>query len=354
MLSGRNWKSSCVKSFEPGKVGPDWPCMLMTYGLIIVPTIFFIINIAIVIHAGLVVFACFTVTALLIAFSMTACSDPGVIYTKPPVGITVTVTPTTSRGEAIHPSSSNTMGISLITNQDASILPEQQQLQQQLQQLQPSSDIEENRGHDRDPVLAEDGDGLYEGDVPEGVSVTSSNTGLLHTSTNNTNTNVHDNTNTSDNNTNTLVMEIECSLCHMNRPRSAHHCYDCGVCVDELDHHCPWTGKCIGRKTLQSFYIFLWLLALHVLFVLGVFMYAVTSVDTDFDLFINSPKRGRLRGFGKNKKVRLKRFFQSKKDCAWISPSFPFPDRKDQRRYHIPSLSRLFVKSGCFHIKELD
>ena len=37
---------------------------------------------------------------------------------------------------------------------------------------------------------------------------------------------------------------ISCGVCEMKRPVTASHCYDCGVCVDELDHHCPWTGEC--------------------------------------------------------------------------------------------------------------
>ena len=32
---------------------------------------------------------------------------------------------------------------------------------------------------------------------------------------------------------------IECGRCHIDRPRDASHCYDCGVCVKKLDHHCP-------------------------------------------------------------------------------------------------------------------
>ena len=35
------------------------------------------------------------------------------------------------------------------------------------------------------------------------------------------------------------------------------HCMDCGVCVEGYDHHCPWTGKCIGRKTIKYFYTFI-------------------------------------------------------------------------------------------------
>jgi palmitoyltransferase ZDHHC9/14/18 len=48
-----------------------------------------------------------------------------------------------------------------------------------------------------------------------------------------------------------------CTLCNVVRPPGVTHCYDCDVCVEELDHHCPWTGKCIGKKNLRCFHLFL-------------------------------------------------------------------------------------------------
>lgn len=43
------------------------------------------------------------------------------------------------------------------------------------------------------------------------------------------------------------------------------HCERCGVCyvqvghcslsLSQLDHHCPWMGKCIARNNLVLFYI---------------------------------------------------------------------------------------------------
>ena len=59
-----------------------------------------------------------------------------------------------------------------------------------------------------------------------------------------------------------------CSHCNVLRPPGAVHCHDCKVCVLELDHHCPWTGKCIGKRNLQYFYAFLCTLCTH----LGVVM----------------------------------------------------------------------------------
>ena len=49
---------------------------------------------------------------------------------------------------------------------------------------------------------------------------------------------------------------IECNIWE-RIDRGISHCDECGVCVEGYDHHCPWTGKCIGRKTIYYFYTFL-------------------------------------------------------------------------------------------------
>ena len=43
-----------------------------------------------------------------------------------------------------------------------------------------------------------------------------------------------------------------CTTCKMyvNRERKTMHCSDCNICIEGYDHHCPWTGKCIGRNNL--------------------------------------------------------------------------------------------------------
>ena len=42
----------------------------------------------------------------------------------------------------------------------------------------------------------------------------------------------------------------------------AMHCMDCRVCIEEYDHHCPWTGKCIGKRNVRYFYAWLFFLVL--------------------------------------------------------------------------------------------
>ena len=68
-----------------------------------------------------------------------------------------------------------------------------------------------------------------------------------------------------------------CTICKMwvNREKRAYHCADCNICVEGLDHHCPWTGKCIGSKNIISFYIFIF----SIFALIGHFVLAMTTID---------------------------------------------------------------------------
>ena len=50
-----------------------------------------------------------------------------------------------------------------------------------------------------------------------------------------------------------------CSQCQffIKKSNYAHHCLDCDICIENHDHHCPWTGHCIGKNNYYSFYIFI-------------------------------------------------------------------------------------------------
>ena len=61
-------------------VGPEWPCMVITNVLIIVPTYFFIQDIASDLGVVVMVIALVSCVTLLVTFAATACSDPGIIY----------------------------------------------------------------------------------------------------------------------------------------------------------------------------------------------------------------------------------------------------------------------------------
>ena len=50
-----------------------------------------------------------------------------------------------------------------------------------------------------------------------------------------------------------------CSVCkfYVKKRTDASHCDDCGICIEGLDHHCPWTSHCIGKNNVVAFYIFI-------------------------------------------------------------------------------------------------
>ncbi len=49
---------------------------------------------------------------------------------------------------------------------------------------------------------------------------------------------------------------MSCSKCLTNLEDRVQHCADCDVCIEGLDHHCIWTGKCIGRGNYVAFILF--------------------------------------------------------------------------------------------------
>ena len=65
--------------------------------------------------------------------------------------------------------------------------------------------------------------------------------------------------------------DTHCDICnsYMNAKLQCIHCEYCGICVMNLDHHCIWLGKCIGKYTKVLFYITLMLIccAYFILFV---------------------------------------------------------------------------------------
>lgn len=65
-----------------------------------------------------------------------------------------------------------------------------------------------------------------------------------------------------------------CDPCESFRPPHTVHCSSCQVCVASYDHHCPWTGKCVGAGNILWFRIFVFTFLLLILFYI-----ALASLD---------------------------------------------------------------------------
>ncbi|KAK8810660.1 hypothetical protein WA158_007235 [Blastocystis sp. Blastoise] len=64
-----------------------------------------------------------------------------------------------------------------------------------------------------------------------------------------------------------------CRKCKIVRPMGCLHCDDCQACVYQVDHHCFWMGKCIGKNNFFFFYSTIVLIgASFVLYIFGIFL----------------------------------------------------------------------------------
>lgn len=72
-----------------------------------------------------------------------------------------------------------------------------------------------------------------------------------------------------------------CYTCHIYRPPRASHCPRCENCVERFDHHCPWTGTCIGRRNYRSFSVFTTSATIMCIFVMAISVVQVVLVSIE-------------------------------------------------------------------------
>lgn len=60
-----------------------------------------------------------------------------------------------------------------------------------------------------------------------------------------------------------------CKHCKHVTPEDSQHCFLCGQCVYDLDHHCPWIMNCVGRHNHSYFFLFLFYVTTGCLFFSG-------------------------------------------------------------------------------------
>ena len=72
-----------------------------------------------------------------------------------------------------------------------------------------------------------------------------------------------------------------CRKCNLWKPDRAHHCSDCNRCILTMDHHCLWTGTCIGHQNQPHFIRFLFYVVLGTSFALLVELRMLVLWSTD-------------------------------------------------------------------------
>lgn len=205
-------------------IGPDWPCLTVTYTLILGCWLGFLIALAPLLHPGVIAggVVCMCLTALVL--TITACSDPGYVPKRSAEAVQAQReqwdaafarwrAAKQANATAVQAEGSDVSGQTAVTVHSTPA---------------PPSSIMADLLDNPPQLFDEQGTPLQD-----------------------------------------LSQATLCGLCNVYRARGTAHCYDCNSCVLELDHHCPWTGKCVGKDNLRPFYAFLWCITGSIVYVVA-------------------------------------------------------------------------------------
>lgn len=63
-------------------------------------------------------------------------------------------------------------------------------------------------------------------------------------------------------NYNEKIYCADCKYLYPNTNIKMQHCFTCGVCICNYDHHCGVIGKCVGKYNTKLFLLFILILCL--------------------------------------------------------------------------------------------
>ena len=54
-----------------------------------------------------------------------------------------------------------------------------------------------------------------------------------------------------------IMIQRNCKICSIKRPKKCQHCHFCDNCIEEFDHHCQYISNCVGKRNKKSFFFFI-------------------------------------------------------------------------------------------------
>ena len=83
-----------------------------------------------------------------------------------------------------------------------------------------------------------------------------------------------------------LILKV-CSTCLITRPLGCTHCSKCNICVEKMDHHCPWVGNCIGLNNYKFFYFFICFFNIHSIFNFIVCLFKIINFKKKIEIILS-------------------------------------------------------------------
>jgi len=70
-----------------------------------------------------------------------------------------------------------------------------------------------------------------------------------------------------------------CEYCSIlvKESQSVNHCVTCDICYEHYDHHCIWIGKCIAKRNITSFWVFVFSTISYFLYNIALFFIYILS-----------------------------------------------------------------------------
>lgn len=80
---------------------------------------------------------------------------------------------------------------------------------------------------------------------------------------------------------------VYCEHCKMKRPEGSWHCVMCNACILRRDHHCSILSRCIGLHNYRYFIVFLFYVAVSMMYSVYFNYYFVATKFEDFGMIVS-------------------------------------------------------------------